>query len=641
MGSPGDFWEKFGQAVTFENACSQEGVAGSVLDSIGINHSGVTGGAITNLDIKSMDVMQAIKLSLAEYTADNGGMWEIAVDADGVVYMYSVGRGAGMSGGEIYSTIQTYSYVSRVAGVMITGAKPPISRKSVAWKNIFAGGVEIFNTGWLIGGCNKSEFSKFYTIAYADPHMTTGTESYGNGIDDFYESKTPWESIMGYARHTDFPDSENSPDTKITHATTATVPILVSNGELGTLVVRPKIANMENVSEKCFEETGPAADQEGGLLITIPPSLRFTTVRGTKIDGFVKVSKIYVVGKAIRYMRAIPFTSEDAISSEAEGQVELSVDVVLDLIYDLEVGKHYQIAYKDGEPYVVFADNSHPNDPTVYGSNMTYVLHPRCKAYQSSEGGVLVGNILPTGQCSGILVSQVFAAIELNVNCVTIYDPRDGKAAEIATQLEYQATPLIIIDEPSPVALNGNLIDMTSTMVDHDPTTTQDFIHSEYEQAILSMDGGLGYTLSMTFLNSNQIQTLSRELYDQMNRDSGMITVSICSPDTEVTIGGEAIDGSIVNEIVYSYSDSNSYTISVASGPRIIKDFASMGSGPTYKSTEGINGTGTVVEDAGNHVNFKVLIDGVGIVNAINGISDILRVGDKVSCSVYNNPVEA
>ena len=639
MGSPKDFWDKFGEAITFDESCSQIGVAGQVLDSVGINHSGVTGGAITNLDIKSMDAMQAIKLSLAEFSADNGGLWEISVDTNGTVYMYDVGRASGMSGGEIYSTIQTYSYVSRVAGVMITGAKPPIKRKTVSWKSIFAGGVEIFNTGWLIGGCNKSEFSKFYTIVYSDPHMTTGTESFGNGIDDFYESKTPWESILGYARYTSFPGYENSPDTKITFSQTATVPILVSDGTLGTLVVRPKIAKMEDVSEKCFEGTGTEADPQHGIKIEIPSSLRYTTIRGTKIDGFVKVSKIYIVGKAIRY-RAIPFTSADAINTTAEGKVELEVNVVLDLIYDLELGKHYQIAYQDGEPYVVFADNSHPDDATVYGSNMTYVLHPQCKAYQSSQNNILVGNILPTSEQSGYLVSQVFAAVELNANCVTVYDPEEGEAKRISELLDYQATPLILIDEPSPVAINGNLIDLTSTMVDHDPTTSQDFINSEYEQAILSMDGGLGYSLSMSFLTAEQAANLSGELYNQMNNDSGMITVSICSPDTEATIGGEAVDGSIVNEIVYSYSDSNSYTISVASGPRIIKDFASIGSGPTYKATEGVSNMGTITEDAGNHINFKVIVDGVGPVNAINGTSDILRVGDKVQCTMYNNPVE-
>ena len=38
---------------------------------------------------------------------------------------------------------------------------------------------------------------------------------------------------------------------------------------------------------------------------------------------------------------------------------------------------------------------------------------------------------------------------------------------------------------------------------------------------------------------------------------------------------------------------------------------------------------------------FKVRIDGVGERIAINMSPDVLRVGDKVQCSIHNNPVEA
>jgi hypothetical protein len=63
--------------------------------------------------------------------------------------------------------------------------------------------------------------------------------------------------------------------------------------------------------------------------------------------------------------------------------------------------------------------------------------------------------------------------------------------------------------------------------------------------------------------------------------------------------------------------------------------------GPSPMRSEDISAVGTIIQDMGNHVNFKVRMDGFGERIAVNLSRHILRVGDKVSCTVHNNPVES
>ena len=195
------------------------------------------------------------------------------------------------------------------------------------------------------------------------------------------------------------------------------------------------------------------------------------------------------------------------------------------------------------------------------------------------------------------------------------------------------------MEEPNPIAFNGQLIDQTQGIRDHDPTTAQSFTDTDLEKAMDLMSGN-GITLSLTFLNAEQCVKLSDALFDYMNSGDGTESTYICGPETEVRLGGTAPNGGIVNSINYSYQDSNSYTISVNAGPVIMGNFAQVDGGPSQKMMEEVSAKGTIIEDMGNHIHFKVRIDGIGDRIAINMCPSILRVGDKVQCSVHNNPVE-
>jgi len=66
----------------------------------------------------------------------------------------------------------------------------------------------------------------------------------------------------------------------------------------------------------------------------------------------------------------------------------------------------------------------------------------------------------------------------------------------------------------------------------------------------------------------------------------------------------------------------------------------SVDGGPTPMMVEDVGAKGTIIQSAGDNINFKVAINGYGERWAICTTPQILRVGDIVQCSVHNNPVE-
>ena len=640
----GEFWSSFGNSTEQGGGGgSSAGVAGQVLDSLGIPHNGVTGGSLEGLDIKSMDAMQAIKMSLME----EGVYTEIGVGEDGKVAQYAVGQGLGDGGGGgSYGQIQTFSYSVKVSGVMITGKKPPTTRLPPQWGNVLAGGSMIFNTEFLKGGCNIDALSKYATICYVDPNMSNGSNGYADGIDNFYETTKPWESIIGYARCLSFPGMEDSPETTIVHADTSYVPLPVDGGgadgfsaNLGVLTTRPAVPSSVEGATDCAPVSS-SQTAEGGVSVTIPVNLRYADKRGTKFDGFSGINKVYLEGMLVQYT-ARPITDADAILKDGGGIVEISTDSPNVFLYELKIGTQCQVVIDGEAVFIVFADNSSMNDPCQYGNKVRYKIDPQCALAKMSGALESLGTatILPINKTFAYLVRRVFVGAILNMPSITVYNPIPGKAKEICNALTYEAAALVLSSPPAPIALNGGLIDTSSMMQDHDPSTTQSFSTTSYEQAMQSMDGGQGYTLSMPWLDEGGVSRVSNMLYEAMVGDSGSMTVFIDGPGSNPQIGGTAPDGGIINEVLHSYTDSVAYTVSVGSGPRIIRDFAGGGTSH-YKMVDNVEVGGTIIQDCGNHVNFKVMLDSFGPTVAINGVFDILRVGDLVKCMMFNTPVE-
>jgi hypothetical protein len=667
----GTFWDTFCQGNDpSEIICSSEGnVAADVLDTFNIEFTGgVSGGSLLGMDIKSMDAFTALKMSLLESSLGNDTLYEPITNPEGIVEFVKIGDDPGVPTGpdSIYYQIQSGTFQEKCSGVMVVGKRPLAKRSKAAWKPIWAGrDPQLFDTFWMAPNCLDPKFSAYCTIVFRDPHLETAWE---DGIDNFYELKTPWENLLGYARYINWPDKENSPHTDIKRTSQSRIPIEISGSKsseydayLGKkLQPRPTLPdNISDAAKGCFEiPLDGTANWENGVDVNIPKEFRYETVRGFKTDKLIGVSGVYIIGLEVQEAKSIPNSGPAEIKTDktdADCTLMLTLEEGQDKVYKLSEGEHYQIAVQDGDDgpdiRIVFAENKRRNDPKTFGNDVTFKVDPLCSFYRrANDDGNFTGTILPVGGTQAYLVSQVFCIVDLDIPSIVVYDPRvqEGKAKYIAENLTYNLAPLKSEEPPAPVAFcNGGAaqaVDMTELQKDNDPTEEpQNFEAAEYTKALQAMDHGGGISLTLGCLDEDQCKKLAETLYLYMSSGNSSVTTYVCSPDSEPILGGydSRDQSSVVNEIVYSYQDSNSYTISVSTGPRLLGDFAQIAGGPTYKMTEEVSARGTITKDAADNAIFKVMIDGYGELLAINCSPNILRVGDKVQVTVHNNPVEA
>ena len=640
------FWESFGDSSAYQEV--DDGFTGSlaaqVVEAYGLNcTTDSIGGSLSSLDIKHMDALQLIKISLLQDSiANDSGPYEAYVDySNGSVEFREVGKeSANVT--DIYFEVQTSRYTERCSGVMITGGKPLIQRPQRAWLSVFGETKQIYDVTNMTSNCQKDGFSSTVIIVYADPNLTT---AYGDGIDNLYEITDPYESVSGYARMLNTPGIKDN--TAITHSRQASVPILVPDA-IDILVRRPVVPPAEEeLGSECWAKY--SAEAEGGVEIPINSDFRYETVYENTIqDNFIGISKVFVVGLEMTYCGSKP-TNYAAMKKALEGtdeesdhEIWIRIDDTKEKTILLREGEDYVINYEDGvNPKIQFANNSRVYDKAKYGKDAKYNVDPSCNY---AGGRILLnqtGTILPAGD-SAILVTEVWVMADLNTPSIIIHDP-NGNARQIADDLEYELMPIIIYEEPQPIGFNGVVINQRDTIVDKDPTTRQSsFNETQLEQAMKQLDGGGGLTLSLSFLDESAVVALSGVLYNYMNSGTGIETVYTCGPDCNPKLGGYHSSGGVINRIVHSYTDSGSYTISVYESNRLIADTDLVGisGGPYFKRAESPSVRGTVIADLGNHIHYRVRIDGFGEQIAINCQAEVLRVGDKITCTVHNNPVE-
>lgn len=658
-----DFWESYGDTSAFVEVIDEgEGsLATRVLEDYQINYQGNEGGELSGLDILRMDAMTVIRLSLLEHSANHGGFWEPIVNEDGYVEFKSIGSYGSEIEGHIYYELQTMDYVEQCAGVMITGRKPLPERLPIEWKPIWGtdpDNVEIYSLNLMKSNCLLHDYTQYASIVFKDPQFAT---SYEDGIDNIYEidMDNPWDTVVGYvyfknAKNVDGTDLGS--ETQIEYTQTSTIPIKIGDDptvpfgpKVGTLVNHPTFHKEDE--DECWADMGLEGIVENGIPIPIPDKFRYTSVRGTKVDTFVRVSSIVFVGTLLSAVAGRPKIAADAVKTDPTSDntdVWVSINTSKTSTFRLDAGTHYVIAYKDEDefktPYVAFANNARRYDPALFGSNIRFKIDPMCE-YSIQKGGVTegAGTIVPVADTKGVWVKEIWAMVELATPSIQIYDPRgqEGAALAIAKNLEYWTGPIVMRDPPAPIAFNGTLIDQAVGIQDHDPTTAQDLTNTPMEEALDEMSRGSGLSLSLSFLDEQQTIKLSEELYDYMNSGDGIMTNYVCGPECSPKLGGIGPAGGVINEISYSYNDSGSYTISVNEGPRLVGGLSSISGGPVFKQAEEVSARGTIIQDMGNHIYYKVRIDGFGDRIAINYCHNILRVGDKVQCSIHNNPVES
>jgi len=643
-----DFWPEFGKGSAPQVTCAGGGgLAGRVLSTYGIPYAGAAGGDLPDLDIKHMDAIQVIKLSLLEESANSGQIIEPIMNAEGQVEFVTIGTGGGVS--DIYYEIQSGSYKEECSGVMVIGQDPPAYRKKTEWNPVWGQNrPDPMDVGWLYSSCNKSSFNQYCTLVYNDPHLDS---SYKDGITNLYEINegNPWDTITGYAHYFEWEGWESDSDTVITMSDSARILVQIPEVDLGTLRTRPTADKGWGEDPACWDGTS-SEDPEGGVAIPMDPNWRYATVRGTQVDKFAGVNGVYILGLAIDDLRGVPIddsASNSESPSSGDAYISVSIKKTEEIVFKLIQGQHYVIAYESidpAEPVIVFANNIRIGEVIEFaGSGVDYRIDPNCEFAQQNPTE-LSGNgvILPTSANKGLLVNQIFVGIDLETPSILVFNPQgsDNKARTIAEGLTYDLMPIVTTDEPAPIAFNGTLINQEDAIADHDPTTTQNLEDTELEQALAAMDAGGGMTLTLSFLDEGQVQNLSGALYDYMNSGDGVESTYVCGPNCNPDLGGTGPNGGIINSITYSYQDSNSYTVSVNCGSYLVGGMSQVTGGPSPKVAESFSAKGTVIQDKGDNEYYKVRVDGFKDVFAINMCPKVIRVGDKVNVSIHNNPVE-
>jgi len=662
------FWEAYGNSAMLVEI-EAEGPSGSlalhVLDVFNIDVAASTriGGNLKGLDIKHMDAMAVINLSLLEELADrSGGMFEAIVNPDGEVEFVEIG-GSIASLSSIYYQVQSFTYVEECKGVLLRGGNIMPSWKELDWKLIWGNGEgkDIFHTTQMVTNCMYDDFSTHATITFNDPHLDS---EYDDGINNLYEIDSPWNKIIGYARFIDCPNATEG--TKIVLNSSTVIPIEIggnggANGPyMGTLKSRPSHDPDAADYADCWQwtEGGVIGTASEGVRIDLPSSLRFQNVSGQVVDKFVKVEEILLVGQELSMVHSGALSDSVAATqepSDINSIALISIDTKNQSIFKLEGGKHYAILYEDEDgfkqPYVLFAKDARSNEFKEYGQNTSYIISQTGAEGLVHAGETGVGTIFPLADNRGVLVQQIFAQVSLDTPAITVFDPEmderhnQTRALDLAEELKFWVTPLMVEEPPSTIAFNGTIIDQRPAVQDNDPTVPQNFEDTPLELVYDTLDGGSGMELTLPFFNSVEddakLASLSASLYDFMNSGTGIDTTYVCGPDVDVSLGEVGPAGGVINSISYSYTDSGSYTISVNEGPRVIKNFSGGGpAGPSFKASESFSARGTIIASLGNGMFFKVRIDGYGERVAINMAPSILKVGDVVQCSVHNNPAE-
>lgn len=674
-----NFWEMFGDDSNFvEVKCDNTtNLIDDILTTYGLQGDVTTalGGLLNNIDIKRMDALTVINLSLFEGSASAGAILEWTVNADGQFEVIKIGDVSGNDLSPIYYELQSGVYKESCVGVMLTGAKPLIKPKDLIWKYIWgdASNKYIYDTSAMVTNCSMSDFSTNAIIVYNDPHLDS---NYEDGINNFYEltAQNPWEVIVGYARALSVPGytDDQLKDTVIETHASSIIPIIVtgssniqSSADLGTLIVRPSAANdpLTSADDTCWSsQPGKSmGDYTKGVKIPLDPALFYTDVRGIKMSKFIRVESVYVVARKFDSIYSIPASPDAARQLPTANNSVLvgSINEVIPNTYRLEEGNHYTIVYDNASvgfktPYILFAKNSRPNEPHPFGKGQTYYLQPACQLAQTSFGeGQHVGSILPIAENKGFLVEQVIAMVSLDTPSISVFDPewndtpgQPTKAKEIANSLEYKMAAIVIDEPPAPIAFcNGGsaeIVDQSATKIDSDPTSKQNFTDTPLEAIMDIMENGPGLSLTVSFIDDeDKLKALAETLYDHMTANGSSIeTTYICGPEATPKLGAVGNNGGIINSINYSYTDSGSYTISVTEGPWLVGNLTSINTTASIKTTETVSARGTVIDSLGNNLFFKVRIDGYGSRVAINTAPNIIRKGDVVQCTIHNNPVE-
>lgn len=666
--------------------------------------SPVLGGELPGQDIKSQDPATMLKLSLATELLDppdgNSGFAEVELDGDGIARFYIVGATLAINL-DIRYCIPTSQVTVPADLVIVRGYDPPPRREL---RTSFDGlkNAELMDYKDCAGGsCDEKAVGKFATISYDDPLLD---QTYLDDIRNSYELQA-FENLIGYVVDLDLPEGVDRddpnfiPGLKLTFGDTTreyiqapadllntyirvgtTSPAgggfgLLSTGQVDLLGGRSTSATLNfgstnggggsitvNVTE-IDELTGECTNSQASLVgskIVLPAS-RFERLNkfGRVESDFASVSEVVFTGRKVILLELL---GETTLSIYVRTQKELiSLQHGKNWVWDVDENGDVTI-----ELFSILEDDFSATVCNLYNNSLDFDfinLHDTAQPLLNEQSGelALAGLVCSIGDRLGykVLNNRLCIVVERKRPSIDIFDP-NGNAGEIARQFidingpyGITYTPIVIIDEPAPIAYAATspltnidatktipaegIIDQADGIVDSDPSTVQDLEDSELS---VLQDNTSGATIDITlpFATADQALQIARNF---LAEQSQIVTTQsvVLGPTSEPQLGDVMPDGSIINEISYSYSDASQYLITVAAGPKYLTA-GSFNDSKYQLRTEDVTREGTILQDLGNGAEYLVRVEGFGELRALSMIVEDIAVGDRVNVRIYNNPIE-
>lgn len=679
-----------------------------VLETFGIPFSTpVLGGSLPGYDIRNQDATTMLKLSLATELLDSppegsgrtggAGFAEVEIDGDGIARFYIVGAAAAQ-GLDVRYCIPTGQIVNAADLVIVRGYDPPIRREL---REPFDGlkNKEFFGyDDCAVDTCEQGHNAKYATISYDDPALD---QTYQDDIINSYEIGA-FESLLGYIVDFDIsPDPETVPGLRVSFGDSTKEYIRFSanlfknsvvEGNLslddfnaitgGTVIgagraegaevggsagssVPATITTVNQSTGECFITNSTVV----GALITLSAD-RFKRLNkfGLNESDFIGVQDIVFSGQKVMAIFTSPFNINPLIkpqkelislqhgrnwtwTTDANENVEINLFSVIDSAFTQTIHNIYSIpdSLTSSPSFngIFEAATDAPNDTSQISATEfrnTYIA--------------AIGDSLGYKAVNG----EMCIVVERRRPSIDIYDPR-GQAMSVASSIGITYTPIVLVDEPPPIAYastqpflqsideqtgaGGNtipgegIVDQTDGIRDNDPSTTQDFDESELS---ILQDNTNGSTIDITlpFCTDTECLEIARNFRDLQN-ETVVSTSAVLGPDSTPRLGDVFTDDSgntsIINEINYSYTDGSQYLITLTTGPRFLTA-GSFNDSQYQLQTEDVTKEGIIIQDRGDGATYVVRVQGGEEIIALSFILDDISVGDKCQVRIFNNPVE-
>ena len=646
------------------------------------------GTPLPGFDIHNQDVTTMLKLSLLTELI-NGKFIEIEMDENGIARFYEVGTEAA-SNVDIRYCVPTSDLNQPIDLVIVRGYDTPPERQL---RDSFDG----LKNKELMGyedcakdSCEEGFVARHATISYDDPQLD---QTYLDDIKNSYELKA-FESLMGYLIDLDLPDGiENVPGLKITFGDTTKEYIEVDtqfinntinvNSFLGNKTGRAGVSGFSTISD-----TGSGTFRTGGSVPIIVNLINEGNFNGLPVCG---VDLTSIAGGVITFPR------ERFLRENKFGELESDFMGVVDIVFSahkvrsftlspggfgingslvwvvsplrdlvsLQHGKNWSWTIDVSEDVSVYLfsileDARAQATCDVYSNPAPFFSDPASatKAFSFSNDLLTSTPVSETeficniGDDLGYYNpgGKMCVVVERRRPSIDIFDPR-GAALSLASQISVTYTPLVVVDLPQPItyaapdALTNatktidafGIIDQADGIIDADPTTKQNL--SDSETSVLQ-DNTDGFTLDLTlpFCEEDDCLTIAKELLALQSAVTETKSV-IMGPSSEPKLGQVLADGTTINEISYSYSDSSQYLITVAAGPKY-QNLGSFSNSAYQLQTTDVTRDGLVIQDAGNGAEYVVRVNGFGEITALSMVLEDISVGDRVNVRIYNVPQE-